>query len=326
MKKFRILAAVLAVVMLLALTGCGDAETGKKKDKEKIQTFTAGTVNIMKDTAEFTFVYLYSADKVTPPKPNGAYSYSEAEEGMTYLVLVMDVKNLGETAMDVGDLMEVTLMLDKQEIAADAKVETDHGTSLDRHGDIAPLVTARVHYLFKIPDNQQPETLSLRIKAGDRTVEGEIAAEELTSRNWELSMGGLITDDKTIEATLEDVFLTEKLEPENPGRYYHYFAPDSGKVYLTMKFTVKNLDSGELGYDTIAGVKCIYNDKYEYPGFLVFEEDDGADLSSYAISNSLAPLEENVIYLLMEIPKEAEAGPLTVELYMGGQYCHYNVG
>ena len=326
MKKYRLLAAFLAAVLLLTLAGCGGTEAGKKTDREKTVSFAPGEVNVLKDTVEFSFVYLYTGDKVVPPKPNGAYTYSEADEGMTYLVLVMDVKNLGEETLDESELMEVVLTLGKEEIAATAKVETDHGTSLDRYREIAPLVTTRIHYLFKIPDNQQPEKLSLRVKAGDRSVKGEISVEALTSRNWELSVGGIITDDQTIEAVVEDVFISSKLEPENPGRYYHYFEADSGKTYLVMKLTVKNLDGGELGYDTIAGVKCVYDGKYQYPGFTVFEEEDGADLSSYTGSNSMAPLEENGIYLLMEIPKEAEAGPLTIELYIAGQYCHYHVG
>lgn len=326
MKKYRLLAAVLAVIMLLALAGCGGGGTETKKDREKTETFTPGAVNTIKDTVEFSLVYLYRGDKIVPPKPNGAYTYNEAEEGMTYLVLVMDVKNLGKTAVNESELMEVVLTLDKQEITATAKVETDHGTSLDRYCDIAPLVTTRVHYLFKIPENQQPEKLSLRIKAGDRSVKGEVSVEALTSRNWELSLGGVITDDQTILATVEDVFVASKLEPENPGRYYHYFEADSGKTYLIMKLTVKNLGSGDLDYDTIAGVKCIYDGKYEYAGFTVFEEEDGADLSSYTNINSMAPLEENGIYFLVEIPEEAAAGPLTMELYLAGQYCHYNIG
>ena len=92
-----------------------------------------------------------------------------------------------------------------------------------------------------------------------------------------------------------------------------------------MKLTVKNLDSSELDYDTIAGIKCIYDGTYEYSGFTVFEEDGGADLSSYTNISSMAPLEENGIYFLVEIPDEAAAGPLTMELYLAGQYCHYHV-
>ena len=63
----------------------------------------------------------------------------------------------------------------------------------------------------------------------------------------------------------------------------------------------------------------------EYAGFTVFEEDGGADLSSYTNISSMAPLEENGIYFLVEIPDEAAAGPLTMELYLAGQYCHYHV-
>ena len=327
MRKHRILALVLAAAMLLALTACGGAGNEKqKKDREKSDPISAEEVNVLKDVAEFSLVYLYTGDKVIPPKPNGAYTYSEADEGMTFLVLVMDVRNLGEEAVDVGNLMQVVLTLGSQEITGIAKVETDNGTSLDRNCDIAPLVTARVHYLFEIPENQQPDTLSLNVKSGDRIMEGEISTAELTGRNRELALGDTITDEKTVSAVVEDVFLSTKLEPENPGNFYHYFEADSGKTYLIMKLTVKNLDSGEMDYDTIAGVKCIYDGKYEYSGFTVFEEDGGADLSSYSSIYALAPLEENCIYLLMEIPTEAEAGPLTIELYIAGQYCCYHIG
>ena len=326
MKKCRIIAFVLAFSMLLLLTACADTGTAdRKKNRDKSDAISIEEVNILRDTAEFSLVYLYTGDKVIPPKPNGAYTYSEADEGMTYLVLVIDVKNLGEETVEVGDLMEVTLTLEGQEITAGARVETDHGTSLDRYSEIAPLVTARVHYLFEIPDNQQPETLSLRVKAGDRRMMSEISVEELKNRSRALALGDIITDEQTIEAAVEDVFLTTKLEPENPGRYYHYFEADSGKTYLVMKLTVKNLDSSELDYDTIAGIKCIYDGKYEYSGFTVFEEDGGADLSSYTNISSMAPLEENGIYFLVEIPDEAAAGPLTMELYLAGQYCHYHV-
>lgn len=327
MRKYRVLALILAVAMLLALSACaGEGEEGKKKDRDNTAAISLEEVNVLKDAAEFSLVYLYTADKVIPPKPNGAYTYSEADEGMTYLVLVTDVKNLGEEAVEVGELLEVVLTLGSQQITAKPRMETDHGTSLDRSGSIAPLLTARVHYLFEIPENQQPDTLSLRVKSGDRSIKGEISAAGLTARQRQLALGDTIADEKTISAVVEDVFLTTTLEPEEPGSYYHYFQADSGNTYLVMKLTVKNLDSGEMGYDTIAGVRCVYDRKYEYPGFTVFEEDGGADLSSYANTHDLAPLEENRIYFLMEIPAEAENGPLAIELYMAGQYHCYQVG
>lgn len=327
MRKYRILALVSICAMLMMLPACADNDTAaKREDRDRSTPLSADGVNVLKDAAEFSLVYCYTDDKVIPPKPNGAYSYSQADEGMTYLVLVMDVKNLGEESVDVGDLLQVELSVGKQEIIAIAKMETDRGTSLDRNCNIAPLVTARVHYLFEIPEDQQPEVLSLRVKSGDRIIKGEVSCAELARRNRELAIGDTVTDEQTITATVEDVFLTATLKPENPGRYYHYFEADSDKTYLVMKIFVKNLDSRDLDYDTIAGVKCIYDGKYEYSGFTVFEEDDGADLSSYTNINAMAPLEENHIYFLMEIPKEAESGPLTIELYVAGQYCHFNVG
>lgn len=327
MKKHRILAAILAA-LLICLAGCGGTgSSGKEKSgRDKGSSISAQGVNTIKNAAEFSLVYLYTGDKVIPPKPNGAYSYSEADEGMIYLVIVMDVKNLGEEEQDVDELLEVTLALGSQEIKADAKAETDDGTSLDRHHGIPPLVTARVHYLFEVPENAELEELSIRVKAGDRTIRGEVSAAELAGKVRELAIGDAITDEQTLSAQVEDVFFTNVLKPEEPSSYYHYFEADPGKTYLVMKLTVKNLKGDDQGYDTLAGVKCVYDGKYNYSGFTVFEKDGGGDLSSYANSNSLAPLEENVVYFLMEIPQEAESGPLAIELYIAGQYCRYCVG
>ena len=79
-------------------------------------------------------------------------------------------------------------------------------------------------------------------------------------------------------------------------------------------------------YDNIAGVIGTYDEKYRYVSTTVFEEDGGEDLSENTSTNSLAPLESNTVYYLIEVPAEAENGPVVVEIYIGGQEYMYTIG
>ena len=64
---------------------------------------------------------------------------------------------------------------------------------------------------------------------------------------------------------------------------------------------------------------CQIYEKYNYNSFVVFEEDDGKDISNYTNIYALAPLDSCVVYFLMELPEAAKSGVVEVRLFVAGE-------
>lgn len=320
MKRF--LCVCLSVVLVLCLVACdnGTSQSDKKPD------FTATGVNQIKGVAEFEILRMFQTKDVIPPKPASFYTHYEADDGFVYAVIVMNVKNLSEDEKVLNDLFELTAKADGESYTAEPMGVIDGGTYLSSYHAVAPLSTARAYYLLEVPEHTDLTALSITIKAGKVSLKGKLNIEDYADAVKTVKKGDVLTDGETVEATLQDVYTTDALYPPNKSGYYHYFEADSGKVYLVMEFTVKNLDGADLIYDDIAGVSCVYNEKYRYSGMTVFSEDGGQDLSSYSNIYSLVPLESNTVYYLMELPEEAENGPVEISIYMADQDYRYLIG
>ena len=111
-----------------------------------------------------------------------------------------------------------------------------------------------------------------------------------------------------------------QFEAEQPGGYYTYYEAESGKLYLIVKVSTTNLKGNDLKYDAIAGVSCVYNEKYNYSAFCVLEKDGGTNLNGYPSQYAISPLDSGVCYYLMEVPEVVQQGPVVITVYVGGQY------
>jgi hypothetical protein len=85
---------------------------------------------------------------------------------------------------------------------------------------------------------------------------------------------------------------------------------------------VKNLKGSTLDIEHIAGVKAIYDGKYKYDSFVIIEEEQGADLTTYA---DIEPLDTAIGYYLIEVPEMVENGPVELEVYVLGETYYYTV-
>ena len=320
MKRF--LCVCLSLAILLCLAACG----GTKSKSNKKPDFTVTGVNQIKNVAEFEIVNMYKTDDVIPPKPSMVYSHYEADAGNVYAVIVMNVKNLSGEEEALNDLFELTAKVNGETYTAEPLGVTDGGAYLSSYHFVEPLSTARAYYLLEVPEDTDLTDLSVTITAGKVNLKGKLNIDTYADVVKTVKKGDVLTDTETVEATLQDVYTTNALYPPNKSGYYHYFEADSGKVYLVMEFMVKNLDGNELAYDEIAGVHCIYNEKYRYSSTVAFDEDGGKSLSSYASIYGLDPLESNRVYYLMEIPQEAENGPLVINIYLANQDYKYLIG
>ncbi|MBO5778458.1 MAG: hypothetical protein J6R82_02705 [Clostridia bacterium] len=124
--------------------------------------------------------------------------------------------------------------------------------------------------------------------------------------------GQWITTDRC-EFALDFVNIEQKIVPPAPDDFYSYYEADHGKVYVDFCFAYKNTHTADVDADEIVDAKLIYDDKYEYTGFSIVEEDNRSDFT-YANITSIAPLCTEYIHYLFEVPEEVKNGTQSIEI------------
>lgn len=97
------------------------------------------------------------------------------------------------------------------------------------------------------------------------------------------------------------------------------FLEDYGKVYVDICVSYKNLATKDRRADKIINATLIYGGKYQYNGFSMIEEDNRGDFT-YSNITSIAPLSQEYLHYLFEVPAEVETsdGALTILLNVEG--------
>ncbi|MPL90661.1 hypothetical protein SDC9_36715 [bioreactor metagenome] len=345
----KLITLILALTMLLSLCACGGGSTTQtntpageesqeapgtealpeaEQSAPVVAELLLNKANVVEDIAEYTVVTMYSTDDVMPPKPASVFSHYEASSGCTYVVAVLDVKNLAASDVTAQDLLTAGLAIDGQIYDANCIVEEDDGASFG-YGNttaVSALDTARLYYLFDVPANTDMEKLQLNIIAGTDTRTAIIGLSAFESKIKAITLNTEITDSETISLTVNDVYFSTTLYPPITTGYYSYYEAAAGKTYLIVKVTAKNLKGNDMKFDSIAGVKCVYNEKYNYSMFTVLETDGGANLNGYPGQYAIAPLDSGVAYYLAEVPAEVESGKVEISFYIAGEYYNYTIG
>ena len=343
----KVLCVILAILLLASLCACGGTsdETSRREDrtdksegtneavneetepKKTEKAISADSVTQIGDAAEIEIANVFVTNDVMPPKPSSFYTHYEASSGNVYFVVVMDAKNLGTDAVSANDLITATLVIDENEYSATTLVETDDGASLDRgtSKNVDALAVARLYQLYSVPESVDTQEFKLVIKNGEETYASEFSLSNFESKVEAVNIGDTITDDKTISLTIDSVEFKNTLYPPKASGYYHYYDADTDKTYLIVKMTVTNLKGSDMKYDSIAGVSCVYNEKYNYSFFTVFEEDGGADLNGYPGQYAISPLDKGVVYYLAEVPAQVAEGPVEISFYIAGNYYAYSL-
>lgn len=342
MKLNKLLCSCLAILLLIGLCACGGENTNNEqansqasKTEPVVETepkivekpISVDSVTEIGDMAEIKIANVFTTNDVMPPKPSSFYTHYEASSGCTYFVVVMDVKNLGSNSISADDIISVSLSIGGAEYSAITVVETDDGASLDRGSStyIDALETARVYQMYSVPSNTDLQNFSLTIDNGAEIYTSDFSLSSFESKVKAVSIGETITDDDTISLTIDSIEFKNSLYPPRASGYYHYYEAANGKTYLIVKMTVTNLKGTDMKYDSIAGVSCVYKEKYNYSFFAVLEEDGGQDLNGYPSQYAISPLDKGVVYYLAEVPAQVAEGPVEITFYIAGNYYSFSL-
>ncbi len=324
----KTIALILAMLMCISLCACAtDGGSGKSTEKNKGEDYidiSFKDTNVLPDTAELTFSYAFATDTLTPPITSGIYTYYQADSGKVFLVLAADVKNTSEKSVDVSSVFEASIKIGGEKIPASFYLIEDGGSSISTYGDIDALSTAAVYIAFSVDSDAVDEPFTLTLKDNDgNKYRGEFTLASMKSDD-KVVLGKTISTDN-FELTVNDVYFDAALYPPHASGYYHYFEAADGKTYLIISCSVKNLKGTDLKYDSIAGVSCVYNEKYRYDSFLVIEEDGGADLNNFTNMYSISPLDSGNLYYLIEMPQEVETGSIVISIRVANECYTYSV-
>lgn len=293
-----------------------------EKQNNNNQTLDLKNTNAVGDNAEITFITAFSTDLLEPPIVSGVHMTYSPADGKTYLVLSADIKNTSSTAAAVDKLIGASISSkgnDTQYKAAFFGI-TEGGSKIENRPSIDALATKTVYMAFAVPKGSESETYDLLIVDGNNhSYSASFSIKQFEDEKPTISIGDTISDD-TVEIKIEDVYYTKSLYPPKPSSYYHYYEAENGKTYLVVKVTAKNLKGTDLKYDSIAGVSCVYNEKYNYSAFCVLEKDGGGDLNGYPSQYAISPLDTGKCYYLCEVPDEVQNGPTIVTIYAIGKY------
>lgn len=118
--------------------------------------------------------------------------------------------------------------------------------------------------------------------------------------------------------------LTDHIYPDVRSGYYTYYSvSETGTTWLDLKFKVKNTGNGILNLNTmVRDVVATYDTDLEYKTYgLYYSTGKNIDQIYEYFSNSIDPLQEVTLHVIIEMPVEAKTSgkSLEVELTMDGE-------
>ena len=310
---FWLIAVVVLLFIIIVASSGGDE--GGSVIKGDIKT---DSTNVVENVAEYEIKRAFVTTKLESLM--GDSLFYEAEAGNEFIVIDADVKNLTSQCADAETLIKASL--DIEGITYNAANYVVSEDSIDSYSGLDALATSRMYFAVQVPIGTNTDNMTLTIICGGKTSTCKISVSEYETKKEYITLGKEYTDNATMTVKFEKVFFTNRLDPSRTDGYYSYYEAKNGKKYLVTKIKVKNLKGSSLSDEDVTGIKCVYDGKYQYDGFICTEAEDGSDLDIYT---SIEPLDSRTMYYLIEVPAEVEKGSSELEIYLMGETYYYKV-
>ena len=125
----------------------------------------------------------------------------------------------------------------------------------------------------------------------------------------------VVVDDRC-DFFIDYIDITNDVTPPSASGYYSHYVADEGKAYVDICISYKNTATSDVSSDDVVDGTLIYDNKYEYSGFIVSEEDNRGDFTYYSY---IVPLGTEYIHYLFDVPEEVANSekPLEAKLKFG---------
>ena len=230
--------------------------------------------------------------------------------------------NLSGKAIDKAYLSEHFSFSDES-LRLDVTADSEDGKKLDSEFSISSNKTKTI-YVYSFSESSA-ETIALLFDVDDAHFQADFV-----KANYKDDTIALKANQKQIiknygEITYLSAYTTEKLEPQNPGRWSYYYEPNNAnEILFVAEFKVKNLDKEPIHPTFIFGSSpndCIIIIKgYQYPATCYISVDNDSEVTR---TRELTPLQETKLYMVASVPKSLANNSATLNLIFYGQ--HFSV-
>ena len=295
--------------------------------KQKI-TFT--------DLCEITLESIEYTTRVEPPQPKERYNYYQVkDDGKVFLHSVFSVKNLKGYTVEANEIMALRVVFDNQyDYFGFAITEDDGGNDFNStySSTIKPLYTEKIHFIAEVPIEVRDsgKSVSVRIIIGgkileysnnnnesrEQKIENKTSNSGNTRADW-VNYPVLTVDTPLViedygEIVIKQAEFTRRVDPPVMGSYYSYYeCEDDNLVFAHLIIEFKNLKTSKISVDSVADVKIIYNNKYEYRSYKAIPVDSDGSFG-YGSLTSIDPLLTKTIHYLVELPIEIQGDGLPI--------------
>lgn len=345
-KKISILAIIaILIISLISFTGCGNkTEETEKEDKNVTMEF--GKTQTINDTVEVTIKNNKVVSRIEPSVKNTYYTYYAAGSGYKWLNVTADVKNITSETVAINEVLSAKLYINDSEYTVTFMTEDADGESVNAYSsnkEINASETIKFYFATKIPEDLAKDGTTAKFVftadekeyeytmniIDDKTVDTQEGSTiNLSNKTIEIKDGQLVTIDGKYEFTISSNSFSSEVLPPNPTGFYTYLKEQDGKVYLTIKASVKNLESTAVKQDSVLGtVKVLYNDEKEYTCQKVVEGENGGTLNLYTSTRDIEPSATMTYYIVASVPTEVQTStsPIDVKFTIDNVDYVYNI-
>lgn len=327
------LCVALSVLCILTLAACGGQSDGKES---KPPADNQGVADVVQETEEVFY------EKWTQPDESELKTFlKEKVDLFSTQVLSLgdafkaELKNCSYDNIEDSDLYSEWKAVclawaygaQNFDVSAYDCDETLSGT-LQKCGELA----AKFPDAFKASYYQVTDSASQEFSALADELESELYAlvEIAYAKDVEpLTEGALLEGNKFVSFTFKKAYyVTDRLRTQKADGIV-YVVPEQHSI-LVLEFTVKNVFSQTLTYantgvmsmDDYIKVSAVVDGTYEYDGDIYVESPYGYSAIKDSFSD-VTPLEERIVYAVIDMPAEAKELPALVSTEYNGTVYQY---
>ena len=284
-------------------------------DYESAQEIQFSKVYTQKDDIVFGLFKVKTSDKLEAVGDGGYYF--EAEGGNNYIDVIIDVTNNSSKELPVSEFSG-TIISDDGNTYESRIVAFDNAGRLDSYGSLAPLAKDKVHIGIQAPPSIGKGTLYLIITGHVYKLAYDVDAD--MSDRTEISLNTKYQFDDYASFTIKKLtFTTDVLPPKASGFYTHYAVDDpANNSFFVIYADITNLTAAAVDSESILSIRTVFDNKYEYTGFMALEKKDGSGFD-YSNITDINPLETRTAVYMIEVPNAVKGMKEEVIIYFNGK-------